>query len=111
MKKIFAMFVFAMAMTAMVSFAQEAGGKGKGEGKRQMPPPSPVVTALDADGNGIIDEKEIAASAEALKKLDKNGDGKLTPDELRPPRPEGDRPGRGGKKKAEGAEAPAPAGE
>ena len=39
MKKFFALFVFGMAMTAMVSFAQDAGGRGK-EGKR---PVSPVI--------------------------------------------------------------------
>jgi hypothetical protein len=37
----------------------------------------------------VIDEQEIANAPEALKKLDKNGDGKLTPDEYRPPRPGG----------------------
>jgi hypothetical protein len=45
------------------------------------------MLALDTNGDGIIDEQEIANAPEALKKLDKNGDGKLTPDELRPPLP------------------------
>ena len=44
----------------------------------------PILIALDADGNGEISDTEIMHSAAALRKLDKNKDGKLTPDELRP---------------------------
>lgn len=55
----------------------------------------PLIAALDANHDGVIDADEIANAPAALKKLDKNGDGKLTMDELRPPRPEGG-PDRGG---------------
>ncbi len=58
---------------------------GPGQGNR--PPKPPLELALDANGNGVIDADEIAGATAALKKLDKNGDGKLTPDEYRPPRP------------------------
>jgi hypothetical protein len=44
----------------------------------------PVMAALDADGNGEISAEEIKGAVAALKKLDKNKDGKLTEDELRP---------------------------
>ena len=44
----------------------------------------PVMAALDTDGNGEISESEIKGAVAALKKLDKNKDGKLTEDELRP---------------------------
>ena len=44
----------------------------------------PVMAALDADGNGEISAEEIKAAPDALKKLDKNKDGKLTEAELRP---------------------------
>ena len=54
-----------------------------------MMPPSPLMEALDANHDGVIDANEIANASAALKALDKNGDGKLTPDELRPPRPQG----------------------
>ncbi len=64
------------------------GGPG-GPGGRRMMPPSPLMEALDANHDGIIDATEIANASAALKTLDKNGDGKLTPDELRPPRPQG----------------------
>jgi len=49
-------------------------------------PASPLVNALDLNGDGIIDADEIAKAPESLKKLDKNGDGKLAPDEYRPQR-------------------------
>jgi Ca2+-binding EF-hand superfamily protein len=45
---------------------------------------NPVLAALDADHDGEISETEILNSAAALRKLDKNGDGSLTPDELIP---------------------------
>jgi hypothetical protein len=41
----------------------------------------------------VIDADEIANSSAALKSLDKNGDGKLTPDEFMGPRPPGKPPG------------------
>ena len=50
-------------------------------------PASPIIAALDLDGDGVIDANEIAKAPKSLKKLDKNGDGKLTPDEYRPQRP------------------------
>ena len=53
-------------------------------GPNQRPVP-PLVAALDANRDGIVDEAEIKNASEALRKLDKNGDGKLTPEELRPP--------------------------
>jgi hypothetical protein len=47
--------------------------------------PEPVIAVLDTHRNDIISSNEIANAAVALKKLDKNGDGKLTPDEYSPP--------------------------
>ncbi|MGH7969197.1 MAG: EF-hand domain-containing protein, partial [Limisphaerales bacterium] len=49
--------------------------------------PPPLIAALDANHDGVIDADEIANAPAALKTLDKNGDGKLTMDELMPPRP------------------------
>ena len=54
---------------------------------------------MDTDHDGALSTQEIAAAGEALKKLDKDGDGKLSREELRlpmPPRPpRGDGPPRG----------------
>jgi hypothetical protein len=64
-----------------------------GMGPRGHRPPPPIIATLDANHDGVIDADEIANASAALLKLDKNGDGKLTPDELRPPRPmDGDAP-------------------
>jgi outer membrane protein assembly factor BamB len=62
--------------------------RGDGEGNRPRPRRGPgimrmmkVLSALDADENGVIDEAEIKNAEAALKKLDVNHDGKLTEDE------------------------------
>ena len=68
------------------------GGPG-GDSQRQRPP---LIAALDANNDGVIDEAEMANATAALKKLDKNGDGKLTMDELMPPRQQGGPRGPGG---------------
>ena len=71
------------------------GGPGPG-GHR--PPPPPVIAVLDANHDGVIDAKEIANASKALLQLDKNGDGQLTREELRPPPPDdfdGPPPGEG----------------
>lgn len=51
----------------------------------QRPGP-PVFTTIDVNHDGVIGASEITGAAAALKKLDKNGDGRLTPDEYKPPR-------------------------
>jgi hypothetical protein len=69
------------------------GPRGNGpEGRRGGPP---IVAALDLNKDGVIDASEINAAAQSLAKLDKNSDGKLTPDEFHGgpgprPRPAGD---------------------
>jgi hypothetical protein len=69
------------------------GGPG-GPGGLGQRPAMPIIEALDVNKDGTIDADEIGKASESLKKLDKNGDGKLTPDEYRPQRPGG--PGRPG---------------
>jgi hypothetical protein len=78
-----------LAGGALTSFGQAPEQRGP-DGPPHHPPP-PVITALDLNRDGVISADEIAKAVESLKTLDKNGDGQLTPDELRPPRPEGDR--------------------
>jgi Ca2+-binding EF-hand superfamily protein len=41
------------------------------------------LVALDTDSNGEISAEELAAAPTALRKLDRNGDGQLTEDEVR----------------------------
>ena len=58
-------------------------------GRGFRPPMPPVMAALDANKDGTLDAQEIANASAALLKLDKNGDGVLTREELHP----GGRPG------------------
>ena len=51
------------------------------------PPPNLIFLALDLDKDGEISSKELAKAATSLAKLDKNKDGIITEDEVRPPRP------------------------
>jgi hypothetical protein len=62
-------------------------GQAGGSGMRGYRPQSLLMMALDANHDGVIDAEEISNAPAALRTLDKNGDGQLTPDELRPPHP------------------------
>ncbi|MCX6631640.1 MAG: hypothetical protein NTW28_28860 [Candidatus Solibacter sp.] len=64
--------------------AQERGGRRGGFAR-----PNPLWTALDADGDGSISAEEIINSPAALRRLDRNGDGILTLEEMRPVMPGG----------------------
>ena len=72
-----------------VALAQDGRGRGPGRGQ-----PSVGFTALDTNGDGVLDAGEIAAAPAMLAKLDKNSDGRITSAEVRPAMPEGR--GRGG---------------
>ncbi|MFM2295637.1 MAG: hypothetical protein RLZZ350_2050 [Verrucomicrobiota bacterium] len=78
----------ALAASATPLLAQD-GGQRPPSDQRQPPP---IIAALDANHDGTIDAGEIANASAALKTLDKNGDGKLTSDELRPAQGQAGRP-------------------
>jgi hypothetical protein len=63
------------------------------------PPVPPLIQALDPNGDKVVDADEIANLQQAIKKLDKDGDGKLTIDELlpRPPQMGGEQGGQQGR--------------
>ena len=88
-----------------------APGADDQKGRRQPPPPSPLMTALDTDKDGSLSADEIANASESLKKLDKNGDGQLTPEEYRPAprdREKGPQDANKGPRNADGNPPPAP---
>ena len=73
------------------------------DGKREpknpppgKPPVPPLIAALDVDHDGTISAPEMADAPESLKTLDKNGDGELSPEELRPHGPPPRADGEGG---------------
>jgi hypothetical protein len=82
-----------LATSALTAIAQDATtGAPAGDRPHRGPGgpghrPPPIVAALDANKDGVIDASEIASAPAALAKLDKNADGQLTADELHPARP------------------------
>lgn len=96
--------ILAVTLLASSAWAQPPGGRqgrpggpmgGQGQGgpggqhAEFRPPMHPLEMALDANKDGEISAAEIENAAAALKKLDKNGDGKLAEDELQPEGPHG----------------------
>lgn len=57
----------------------------KPPGDRRPPPVPPFFAVFDADHDMALSAEEIQATSEILTKMDKNGDRKLTLDEIRPP--------------------------
>jgi len=67
-------------------------GRGREEGFRTSrggPMRDPLVSALDGDRDGILSAGEISNAPAALRSLDKNGDGRIAEDEIRPAFPQG----------------------
>ena len=64
----------------------EEGRRGPGRGRS---PGSFGFTLLDTNGDGTLESQEIDAAPAVLAKLDKNSDGQISADEVRPAFPEG----------------------
>ncbi len=108
-----ALFVLCSLLEISTLSAQEGqppGGRGPGgqQGGRGGAK-SQLFMALDANGDGVIDTAEMANAAVAIKKADKNGDGKITEEEARPAGgehgPERGRPQEGGRPRGEASRA------
>ncbi len=80
--------LLAIAGSTVTLVAQDSPGRqrpNRGDGPRgpgHRPPP--VMAVLDANKDGVIDSAEIDNAPAALRTLDKNNDGSLTIEELRP---------------------------
>jgi Ca2+-binding EF-hand superfamily protein len=77
-----ALIVAALGTTLLAQEGRPRGRDGEREGGFMRM--NPLFAALDANGDGVIDEEELKNATVALKKLDRNNDGKLTSDEVRP---------------------------
>lgn len=67
---------------------QGFGGRGQRGGGAEFMRMFPIIVALDTNSDGIISETEINNATAALKKLDKNKDGKLDASEMMPRPPQ-----------------------
>lgn len=93
------------AITLLAQDSEADAPAGRPPGHR----PPPILAALDANKDGVIDATELANATAALTTLDKNGDGKLTRDELMGDRGEGPGPrGHGGPGGPRGGGRPGP---
>jgi len=94
--------VVALVATAVTQAQPPGGGPG---GPPPMDPGRLVLEALDANGDHEIDATEMENAAKALKSLDRNGDGRLSPEDIEGP--EGDRggPGQGNRGRRAGRES------
>ncbi len=63
---------------------------------------NPLLSAIDTNHDGVISESEIAVAAKSLMILDKNGDGQITADEMRPSFGPGGPGGPEGRRREEG---------
>ena len=78
---------------ALIALGSTAWAQDNVPAGNQAPPPKPprvplLFAALDVDEDGEISAAEIAAAAEALIEVDANGDGKITLEEVLPPKKE-----------------------
>jgi hypothetical protein len=83
-----------IALLAGIANAQQPQQPG---GHHSPPPVPPILAIFDTDRDGVISGDEIDGASDALAKLDRNNDGKITREELMPPRPEGANGPKGGK--------------
>jgi Ca2+-binding EF-hand superfamily protein len=91
-------WIISAGLLAGFAFAQSPEGQPPRFGEDRRGPgrggfPSVGFTLLDTNGDGTLDFREIDAAPAVLSKLDKNSDGQISADEVRPALPEGRRRG------------------
>lgn len=63
--------------------AVAAAQQGELGGDQNLPLGTPVVATLDTDQDGTVSHTEIESAAQSLRKLDSDGDGRISPNEFR----------------------------
>lgn len=91
-KSLLSAVVGAATFSLTAQDATQPGPPARGARGEHHRPVPPIVAALDANHDGVIDAAEMAAAAAALTSLDQNGDGTLSREELRPAPPQGEKP-------------------
>ena len=94
MKKLFIQILAVSCIASIATAADEKddreGGDRRGGdrqqrgGGQQSQRSNPLFAAIDTDKDGVLSAAEVKNAPAALKKLDKNKDGKITQEELRP---------------------------
>ena len=85
MKKLTTGVVALATVATITTFAMSQPPRGRGgPGGRTGAPPNALLEILDANEDREVSATEIENATTALKKLDRNGDGKLAGAELRP---------------------------
>jgi len=74
---------------ALLAGAAATAQEPEGHKGHRPPPVPPLFAIFDEDRDGVLSEQEIGSAADALGKLDRDGDGKITREEMRPPKPDG----------------------
>ena len=64
-----------------------APGSARRAGQETQRPPPPEVAAIDLNNDGDLSAQEISQSSASLLKLDRDKDGKLSDEEVRPEAP------------------------
>ena len=79
------LLALALGLSTFAVVAQDGQRPGRPEGRPHRG--SPVIAALDVNQDRVLDASEMANASTVLAAFDKNGDGQLTVEELRPARP------------------------
>lgn len=83
--------ILLVALTASAALGQD---RPEPPAAPPAPPIPPVMKVLDTNKDGVLSAQEIAAASDSLAQLDADQNGRISEEETRPPKPEGEKEGR-----------------